>query len=342
MRSIFVTDKSIDPCEICEVDNISRVYSESARAYLKDAAGLNEIYSYEEIVSSGKPLDDVEFIFSTWGMQKFSEDEIAYYFPGLRALFYGAGSVKSFAEPFLKRGVEVISAYAANGITVAEFTVAEILLATKGFFYIADKCRENNWTEARIRACECPGNYKTKIGIIGAGMIGKCVIRLLGSYVFDILVCDPYLPDATARELGVKKASLEEIFRECTVVSNHLPDLDSTKQIIRRHHFDSMQKNAVFINTGRSAQLIESELIDALRERPDITALLDVLDNEPPKPDSPLLELPNAVLTPHMAGAIAKNERQRLGDLIVEEFDRYMRGEHSPYSITLEMLKIMA
>ena len=342
MRSIFITDKKVDPNDVCERDIIKRVYSDEARAYLKSAAGLEEIFSREEIISCKEPLLDVEFLFSTWGMQKFTEEEIEFFFPNLRAVFYGAGSVKAFAEPFLKRGIEVISAVLANGIAVAEFTVAEILLATKGFFYITGKCRENKWDDAKAKANACPGNYRTKIGIIGAGTIGRRVIRLLSSCVLDVLVCDPYLSDEEASSLGVRKASIEEIFRECAVVSNHLPNLESTRQIIRRHHFDSMPENAVFINTGRSAQLVEAELIDALRARPDLTALLDVLDHEPPSPDSPLLSLQNAVVTPHIAGAIAHNERQRLGDFIVDEFDRYMRGEHSPYSISLEMLKTMA
>jgi len=306
MKSIFIICKVTENERTYDDAFLKKIYSPEAREYLCREAGLSECaYSRDEIIARGQPMDDVDFIFSTWGMEEFSEEEIAYYFPGLRAVFYAAGSVKAFAPPFLRRGVEVISAYAANGITVAEFTVGEILLATKGFFFTERKCREGKWSEGKLRACNSPGNYKVKIGIIGAGMIGKCVIRLLAPYKYEILVSDPYLPDDVAKELGVRKASLEEIFRECNVVSNHLPNIESTKKLIRRHHFDSMKKYGVFINTGRSAQLVEAELIDALRARPDLTALLDVLDEEPPSVDNPLFSLENAVLTPHMAGAIA-------------------------------------
>ena len=77
---------------------------------------------------------DVTELFSTWGMPVFSEEEIRRCFPRLECVFYAAGSVQSFARPFLNCGVKVISAWAANAIPVAEFTVAEIILANKGFY----------------------------------------------------------------------------------------------------------------------------------------------------------------------------------------------------------------
>ena len=92
-------------------DNIPAAYGAS-----------DTVYTKADVLTGS--LIDTEFIFSTWGMPKFTEDEIKKYLPSLRAVFYGAGSVQSFARPFLNCGVKVFSAWAANAVPVAEYTVA--------------------------------------------------------------------------------------------------------------------------------------------------------------------------------------------------------------------------
>ena len=91
-------------------------------------------YTKDEITRNQSLFSDTEIVFSTWYMPTFSEEEIKKIFPSLRVVFYAAGTVKYFAEPFLNNGVRVFSSAKANGISVAEFVTAQIILANKGYF----------------------------------------------------------------------------------------------------------------------------------------------------------------------------------------------------------------
>ena len=316
---------------LCENEkNIITVYCDNERVYTK-----------AEVLSAPELFKNTEYVFSTWGMPKFTEEEIKRYLPSLKAVFYGAGSVQAFARPFLNCGVKVFSAWAANAVPVAEYTVAQIVLANKGFFSSSRIAKTGNHKAAAENFRSYPGNYNVKIGIIGAGMIGKLVINMLKSYRLEVLVFDPFLPDEKADELKVKKASLETIFRECQVVSNHLANNEQTKGMLDGKLFETMLPYSTFINTGRGAQVVETDLITVLKERPDMTALLDVTFPEPPEHDSEFYTLPNCILTPHIAGS-AGYEVQRMGEYMKEEYKKFIQNEPCKYEVTLEMLKTMA
>ncbi len=98
---------------------------------------------------------------------------------------------------------------------------------------------------------------------------------------------------------------------------------------------------ATFINTGRGAQVEEADLIKVLKERPDLTALLDVTFPEPPESDSAFYTLPNCILTPHIAGSTG-NEVRRMGEYMKAEYEKLIRNEPCQYEVTLEMLETMA
>lgn len=299
------------------------------------------VYTFEDVLAAPENFKDTECIFSTWGMPTLSENEIKTYFPSLKAVFYGAGTVQYFARPFLNCGVKVFSAWAANAVPVAEYTVAQIILANKGFFSSSRIAK----TGDRKAASQCfhsyPGNYGAKVGIIGAGMIGKLVINMLKSYNLEVLVFDPFLPDEKAKELGVRKVSLPEVFKECQVVSNHLANNEQTQGMLHGKLFQTMLPFATFINTGRGAQVVEADLIDTLKSRPDLTALLDVTYPEPPESDSELYTLSNCILTPHIAGS-AGNEVRRMGEYMKAEYANYTSGKPCRYEVTLKMLETMA
>ena len=98
---------------------------------------------------------------------------------------------------------------------------------------------------------------------------------------------------------------------------------------------------STFINTGRGAQVVEADLINTLKQRPDITAILDVTYPEPPKEDSEFYTLPNCILTPHIAGS-AGNEICRLAEYAFNEYKAFTNGEPTKYEVTLKMLETMA
>ena len=299
------------------------------------------VYRKADILATPEAFRDTRYIFSTWGMPEFTAQEIKTYLPGLEAVFYAAGSVQHFARPFLQAGVKVFSAWAANAVPVAEYAVAQIVLANKGFFASAPLASAGDRAGARALASQYPGNFGVRVGIIGAGMIGKMVIRRLKDYDLKVVTFDPFLPEQTARELGVEKVTLQELFSTCQVVSNHLANNAQTKGMLNGKLFSQMLPYATFLNTGRGAQVVEEELIATLRARPDLTAVLDVTFPEPPETDSGLLRLPNCILTPHIAGS-SGNEVQRMASYMLEEYRRFTRGESCLWEVTGTMLETMA
>ena len=320
------------------------VYAPASIEALRAAAELDPVpVSREDILSAPERYRDVEVIFSTWGMPKFTEEELQSCLPSLRAVFYAAGSVQAFARPHLSRGVRVFSAWASNAVPVAEYTVAQILLANKGFFQSCRIMSGGDHKGAKAYFHKMPGNYGARVGIIGAGMIGKMVLRRLRDYRLETVVCDPFLSDETAAELGTEKVSLEELFSTCQVISNHVANLPATVGMLHYDFFSRMSETATFINTGRGAQVVEADLVRALTEVPSRTAILDVTFPEPPEAGSPFYSLPNVFLTPHIAGS-AGDEVARMGEQMVETFARWQSGAPAPLDceVTLKMLETMA
>ena len=299
------------------------------------------IYQKEDVLREPEKFRNVEFIFSTWGMPEFTEDEIRTLFPALTCVFYGAGSVQKFARPFLNCGVKVFSAWAANAVPVAEMTVAQIILSNKGYFLTTRLSHGGGRRAASAAFKKCNGNYGETVGIIGAGMIGKLVIRMLKAYRLKVLVFDPFLPRETADELGVELCDLPTLFERSFVVSNHLANNEQTQGMLKYDLFSRMRENAVFINTGRGAQVVEDDLVRILTERPDLTALLDVTFPEPPAPEHPFYFLENCLLTPHIAGS-AGTEVSRMGEYMKEEFISVYQGLPCRYQVSMEMLATMA
>ncbi len=321
-----------------------------ARVYDKET--LDRLFAAYDFIEDGRTLTkdellqnpaagQVQYLFSTWGMPHFTNEEIRVGLPAAEALFYGAGSVQQFAREFLEEGVAVFSAWAANGVPVAEYTFAQIILAATGFFgRLHVPGSGNAWPNKPDAGW--PGNYETKIGIIGAGMIGKMVIERL--HTLDrcqVLVFDPFLPADKAAELGVVKCDLPTLFRECDVISNHLANNAQTVGMLNAALFDTMKPWATFINTGRGAQVVEADMIAALAAVPTRTAVLDVTFPEPPVAESPLYTMTNVYLTPHIAGSLG-NEVHRMAAFMAEEAEAFTQGKPTRYSVTLKMLETMA
>ena len=328
---------------IGRADIIRNVYTPAQQAELAALLGVdaNDVLTKEAVLAEPARTADTEYLFSTWGMPAFSEEEIATCFPHLKAVFYGAGSVQGFARPFLNRGVRVFSAWAANAVPVAEYAVAQILLANKGYFAASRLCVDGGYGAARKAFESFPGNYGCRVGLLGAGMIGSLVAELLRDRVLEVLVFDPFLSDERAAALGVRKAGLEEVFATCQTISNHLANNPQTVGMLNGALFETMKDNVTFINTGRGAQVVEEDLCDALDKRPFATAVLDVTWPEPTVAGHRFYSMPNVVLTPHIAGS-AGDEVHRMAAYMIEEYRAVAAGEPVRYEVNLEMLRTMA
>lgn len=285
-------------------------------------------------------LRGVSWVFSTWGMPRWSPSQLQR-MSDLSAVFYAAGSVQYFARPLLERGVTVVSAWAANALPVAEYVLGQILLAFRRAWPLALRLREVKSPEA-WQVEGAAGSYGGRVSLVALGRVGRRLAELLRPFDLEVLGYDPHVPDEVFESLGVRRATLDECFELGEVVSLHLPRLPSTRHQIGRAQLSRLRPYATLINTARGDVVDAQALFDVLRERPDVTAIVDVTDpTEPPPAGSPYYQLPNLVLTPHIAGTLG-NERARLGRLVVEEAERFHRGEPLRYAVNLTMLETMA
>ena len=318
-------------------ERVAAVYAEHLETLQRQTRLHSEVVTGKTLEEHLPHVSEVEVIFSTWGMPRLEARHLDA-MPRLRAVFYAAGTVQDFARPLLERGIIITSSWTANAVPVAEFSLAQILLANKGYF---QNSRAFTSPQHRRAAGTSRGNFGASVALLGAGQIGRKTVELLKPFHLRVLVFDPFLPDEDAQAMGVEKVSLDEAFVRANVVSNHLANLPATVRMLKGEHFARMPLGATFINTGRGATVAEDELCEVLKARPDLTALLDVTHPEPPQPDSPLFTLPNVFLSSHIAGSLG-DEVRRMGDYAIEEFARWRDGEALRYQVTMEMLERMA
>lgn len=277
-------------------------------------------------------LNETEAIFSCWGMPKLTTAQIEQ-MPKLKAVFYAGGSANGFAGSYIERGITVCSAVEANAIPVAEFCLAQILLACKGAYHNSQLCRKGPWKQSDMPVGK--GVYGETLALVGIGAISRHLLCLLKPFNLRIIAVSGYLSKhpEMATEMGISKlVTLEEAFEQGYVVSNHLPDKTVNKKSLKKEHFASMRKGATFINTGRGAQVDEAGMIAVLKARPDLTALLDVQHPEPPEAGSELFSLSNIHMTSHIAGS-TNDEVRRMADFMIDDLQRYLKGDKLKYAV---------
>lgn len=294
----------------------------------------------EEVQANPAVLNEVEFIFSSWGGLKLDE-EMLDAAPNLAAVFYGAGSIRNIVTDELwNRDIKITDARMANAVPVAEFTLSQILFTLKsGYKYIKEIKHQQTYPKRPLE--QIAGNYKSVVGMIGMSSIGRKVREHLQNFDLDVVVSDPYLSDEEANKLQVKKVSLAEVFEMSDVVSLHAPLLTNTENLITGKHFDMMKPNTSFINTSRGKIVKQDEMIEVLKRRTDITAVLDVVYPEPPEKGSKLYMLENIILTPHIAGSEGE-ECGRMGEYMLGELKRYLNAEPLLWEVTKEAHDLLA
>ncbi|KKI90058.1 glycerate dehydrogenase [Bacillus sp. SA1-12] len=325
---------------IMNQESFEFVYPEHIRTQM---AELADIYAppltCEMVNKNPSILQNAEVIFSGWGGPRLDQAFLDAA-PNLKVLFYAAGSIKQIAtEHSLKRNIVITTAVQANAIPVIEFTLSQILFCLKSGWQIV----RDIWGKKTFPAKPFypAGGYQSTVGLISLSTIGKGVAELLKHFDVDVIAYDPYADTKTAYDLGVTLCSLEHIFRKADIVSVHTPLLETTRGMIRKEHFSMMKENACFINTARGAIIREEEMIDVLKHRKDLTAVLDVTNPEPPVPESFLYTLPNVILTPHIAGSKGQ-ECARMGVYMLEELKRYVNNEPLKWRINQKELGILA
>jgi phosphoglycerate dehydrogenase-like enzyme len=215
-----------------------------------------------------------------------------------------------------------------------------ILLANKDIRSMAQRYRAERRPIHVVDEYPGVGNLGRTVGIVGASLVGRHVLRLLAPFDLHPLLADPYLTAADAAELGAELVELPELFRRSDVVSVHAPALPATRGMIDATLLAMLPDGSTLINTARGSLVDEHALVANLRTG-RISAVLDVTEPELPAADSPLWDLPNVLLTPHAAGAVG-TELARLGATAVDELTRFAAGEPLAHPVDPARLAVTA
>jgi phosphoglycerate dehydrogenase-like enzyme len=319
------------------------IMSPRARDVLQSLGRVVQVQGGQRNVAAEQIVDllpEADAVLTSWGAPKFDAALLGRA-GRLKIIGHAAGSIKGFIMPeVFDRGIAVTHAAITIADSVGEWALTATLTVLRmSHVFNQVMHTEGGWGKRDMGFGQ--ELYRKRVGIVSASMTGRAFIRLLKPFDVDILVYDPYISDERVRELGVRRAAtLDELFETCDIVSNHAPTTAETNGMIGAAQLAKLRDGALFVNTARAAAIDYDALTFELYSG-RIRGALDVFPREPLVADSPLRGLPNVLLSPHVAGGTAES-RQRLGETIVDEFDRFFRREPLRYGVTKQMLATMA
>ncbi|MFI7064333.1 hydroxyacid dehydrogenase [Kribbella sp. NPDC050124] len=245
---------------------------------------------------------------------------------GPKVVAHAAGSVKNLIDPVvLEQGVAVFSAGPRIAWSVGEYCLAAMLTLARRLPRFNHAVRQGGWKQTEFRGHELAG---AKVGIIGASSTARALITLLKPFGCDLVVYDPYLTAERAEQLGVRTASLDEA-AQSPFLTIHVPNVPETKGMITRDLIERLPDGAVVVNSSRGPAIDQQALLDHVLDG-RLYAALDVFDPEPPSFDSTILEAPNLLLSPHIAGD-AEEGHLALAGYVLTDVLRYLEdGSRGP------------
>ena len=319
-------------------ENVPHIFPPDVLARLGNAVEIDPTLTAENFTDPRvrAALADTEILITGWGCPQIDE-AVLDAAPRLRAILHAAGSVKGLTSPAVwERGITVSSAAGANALPVAEYTLAMILLAGKDLFAQRDRLRaQRAFPYGEIMPGI--GNFGRRVGVVGASRIGRRLIELLRPFDLRVTLADPYVDATEAAALGVPLLPLDDLLATSDIVTVHAPQTPETHHLIGRRELALMREGSMLVNTARGALLDHEALIEELRAN-RLSAILDVTEPEPLPADSPLFDLPNAFITPHLAGSQG-NEVARLGLAVTEEAERLLSGRELAHAIDHAVLE---
>lgn len=252
--------------------------------------------------------------------------------PHLKGIIsFGVGFNQIDVEAAAERGIFVANLRGSNSEAVAEHAVSLMLSALRNLPKCEQYLRNGKWVSTE--SAEYPGwttgkeLYGKTLGLVGIGEIGRRVARICArGFNMRVLATDPYVTKDQASQLGAELVDLATLLRSSDVVSVHVPLSKETKGLIGAKEIAMIKKTAYIVNTSRGPIVDEPSLIQALKEKRIAAAGLDVFEKEPIPKDSPLIQLENIVLTPHIAG-FTQEAVNAMNDMVVDEATRIVRGE---------------
>lgn len=239
---------------------------------------------------------------------------------------YGVGYDKVDLAAAKRRGIAVTYTPGTNENSVADLAMT-LLLAASRQLVAMDKSVKTG-SGARIVGHEM---YGKTLGIVGTGRIGKAAARRAAGFSMRLLAYDPFPDEGFARELGARYCGLDTLLRESDFVTIHCPLTDETRFLIDAAALAAMKPTAILVNTARGGIVDEAALYRALKEGRLAAAGLDVTVDDPPT-GSPLLELDNCIMTPHVGG-FTEDAVLNMGMLAARNLIDVLEGEACDYRV---------
>jgi phosphoglycerate dehydrogenase-like enzyme len=324
-------------------DTFRMQFGDAELARLGVTASLGDPVAVDELISPAARarLRTAEVLITSWGCPPLDAETVAAA-PELRAVLHAAGSVRSHVtDAVFDREILVTTAADANAEPVARYTLAAILWSLKRVPFLAADARRHwdGWAYTDPRRSELSGTGRT-VALVGFSRIGRRVTALLGSFPdMRVLVVDPVADPAKVAAAGAEPVPLAEALPRADVLSLHAPSLPATRRMIGAAELRALPPGATLINTARG-DLIDPAALE-LACLGGLQAILDVTDPEPLPFSSPLYDLPNVVLTPHVAGSLGAETRLMTASALTE-LERYAAGLPLLSSVTAESLKVQA
>ena len=205
-------------------------------------------------------------------------------------------------EAASKRGIVVMNTPEGNVITTAEHTIAMMLSLTRNIPQASSSLKNGHWEKKRFKGKEV---YNKVLGIIGIGRIGRVVAERAQGLKMQVIAYDPFINPEVIETLGLRAASLEELFSQADYITVHTPLTSETRGILNKSAFEKMKTGVFILNCARGGIIEESDLYDAIKQGKVAGAAIDVFAKEPPT-DNPLLTLEQVIATPHLGASTAE------------------------------------
>ncbi|MBE8522101.1 hydroxyacid dehydrogenase [Amycolatopsis sp. H6(2020)] len=324
-------------------DTMELQFGAAELARLRATARLGEPLCTDELASAAvrARLAEVEVLITSWGCPPL-DDAVLRAAPNLRAVLHAAGSVRDHVgAAVFDRGLLVTTAADANAEPVAQYTLGAILWAFKKVPFLAADARKfrEDWGYRDLRG-ELSGRDRTAV-LVGFSRVGRRVAALLRLLdLARVLVVDPVADASEIRAAGAEPATLAEALPQADVLSLHAPSLPETRHMIGAAELAALPSGAVLINTARGA-LVDTAALEHACAADGLHAVLDVTEPEPLPAGSPLYDLPNVVLTPHIAGSLG-SETRRMSAEALGELERYAAGLPPLAPVTRHSLAVQA
>ncbi|GAA4188930.1 phosphoglycerate dehydrogenase [Streptosporangium oxazolinicum] len=243
----------------------------------------------------------------------------------------GVGLDNVDVEAATKAGVMVVNAPTSNITSAAEHTVALILASARNVAQAHSALKGGEWKRSKYTGVELDEKV---VAILGLGKIGQLVAQRLQPFGVELIAYDPYLQPARAAQMGVRLVSLEEALSEADFITVHLPKSKETIGLIGDRELHAVKPNVRLINVARGGIIDENALYSAIKEGRVAGAGIDVFPKEPVT-DSPLFELDQVVVTPHL-GASTHEAQEKAGTQVARSVKLALAGEFVPDAVNVQ------